>query len=90
MAKTAEDLISRIKGAGSLDELHAMLTPKNPLKNPHYECVKRITAIEGEYGPNADTWPAEVLTEHQNLCRERDRHLAEDADQFQFEATKRL
>ena len=90
MDKAAEQLIASIKGAGSLDELFSMLTPTNPIKNPYRECVKRIAAIEAEYGLSTDTWPAEILSEHETLCCERDRHEAEEADQFQFEAMKRL
>lgn len=90
VAKVAEQLIASIKGARSLDELHALLTPKTPFKNPYRECVKRISAIQEEYGPNTDAWPAEIQTEYEFLCSERDRHEAEEEDQFQFEAKKRL
>ncbi|WP_434219244.1 hypothetical protein [Citrobacter freundii] len=78
------------KGARSLDELFSMLTPANPIKNPYRECVKRISAIQEEYGPNTDAWPTEIQTEYEFLCSERDRHEAEEEDQFQFEAKKRL
>lgn len=90
MAKVAEQLIASIKGARSLDELHALLTPKTPFKNPYRECVKRISSIQEEYGPNTDAWPAEIQTEYEFLCSERDRHEVEEEDQFQFEAKKRL
>ncbi|MEG1688333.1 MAG: hypothetical protein RR308_01035 [Hafnia sp.] len=90
MAKVAEQLIANIKGAGSLDELYSMLSAGSTYKNPHRERMKRIASIEAEYGQNTDTWPAEILSEHDTLCRERDRHEAEEFDQFQFEAMKRL
>ncbi|NDO81491.1 hypothetical protein CJP72_12150 [Citrobacter sp. NCU1] len=90
MAKIAEQLIADINGAGSMDELLSMLAPANPLKNPHRECVKRISAIQEEYGPDTDKWPSEILTEYEFFCSERDRHDAEEAEQFQFEAKRGL
>lgn len=90
MSKVAEQLIANIKGAGSLDELYSLLTPKTPLKNPHHECVKRINAIQKEYGPNTEVWPDEVLDEYHRLSVTRSAHEMAEAEQFQFEATKRL
>lgn len=90
MAKTAAELIASIKGAGSLDELYSTLGPSDALKNPRQERRLRLIAIPEQYGPDMTEWPADVKQEYDQLCLERDRDEALEAEQFQFEAKKRL
>lgn len=90
MAKTAAELIASIKGAGSLDELYSTLGPSDALKNPRQGRRLRLIAIPEQYGPDMAEWPADVKQEYDQLCLERDRDEALEAEQFQFEAKKRL
>lgn len=90
MAKTAAELIASIQGAGSLDELYSTLGPSDALKNPRQERRLRLIAIPEQYGPYMTDWPTDVKQEYFQLCQERDRDEALEAEQFQFEKKKRL
>lgn len=90
MAKTAAELIASLNSASGLDGLYSVLGYSKALKDPFRERMKRLTAITEQYGPNMENYPADVKQEYYDLCLERDRHDALEADQLQFEAKKKL